>query len=157
MIKFGPYVVVKNLKSRFFKVKNTIQKCLNTKCSNYEVNINTKYCPNCGHIAVKKTLEKNVAKKPYYGEDFLKGMKLFQLESKPTIFIPNKKWMSTNLVFEKCRYNDKEFAVEIGRLDEDDILDEIKLFEKAFEKELKELRENYESVEIKFGLVNCNY
>jgi hypothetical protein len=65
--------------------------------------------------------------------------------------------MSSKLSFEKCRYNDNEFAVEMSRLDYDDISEEINLFEHAFEKELKELQENYESVEVKFGLVNCNY
>ncbi len=153
MIKYGPYVVVKNLKTREFKKKIVKKECL--KCRSLWTS--NKYCPDCGSRISTISVEKNVKRKPHRGEDFLKRDTLMELDSKPNILIPNKKWMSTDRVFEKNRHSDLEFAIEVGRLDEDDILDEINLFEHAFEKELKELRENYESVEVKFGLVNCNY
>lgn len=157
MIKYGPYIVVKNLKTREFKDKNVSKKCPNPKCSEYNKNAYDRYCSNCGYAIFKKSSEKISKRKPIRGEDFLKRETLLSLDSKQTILVPNKKWMSTDLVFEKCRNNDNEFVVEMGYLDYDDISDEISLFEQAFEKELKELRENYESVEVKFGLVNCNY
>ena len=153
MIKYGPYVVVKNLKTREFKEKIVKKECL--KCKSLWTS--NKYCPDCGSRISTISVEKNVKRKPRRGEDFLKRDTLMELDSKPNILIPNKKWMSTDLVFEKCRNNDNEFIVEMGYIDHDDISEEIELFEKAFEKELKELRENYESVEIKFGLVNCRY
>ena len=153
MIKYGPYVVVKNLKTREFKEKIVKKECL--KCKSLWTS--NKYCPDCGSRISTISVEKNVKRKPRRGEDFLKRDTLMELDSKPNILIPNKKWMSTDLVFEKCRNNDNEFIVEMGYIDHDDISEEIELFEKAFEKELKELRENYESVEVKFGLVNCCY
>ena len=153
MIKYGPYVVVKNLKTREFKEKIVKKECL--KCKSLWTS--NKYCPDCGSRISTISVEKNVKTKPRRGEDVLKRDTLMELDSKPNILIPNKKWMSTDLVFEKCRNNDNEFIVEMGYIDHDDISEEIELFEKAFEKELKELRENYESVEVKFGLVNCCY
>lgn len=153
MIKYGPYVVVKNLKTREFKEKIVKKECL--KCKSLWTS--NKYCPDCGSRISTISVEKNVKRKPRRGEDFLKRDTLMELDSKPNILIPNKKWMSTDLVFEKCRNNDNEFIVEMGYIDHDDISEEIELFEKAFEKELKELRENYECVEVKFGLVNCRY
>lgn len=157
MIKYGPYIVVKKLKTREFKDKNVSKKCLNPKCSSYKKERYTQYCSDCGNAVVKKSSEKISKRKPVYGEDFLKRETLLILDSKRNIFIPNKKWMSSELSFEKCRYNDNEFVEEMGYLDYYDISEEIELFEKAFEKELKELRENYASVKVKFGLVNCNY
>lgn len=157
MVKYGPYVVVKNLKTREFKDKNASKKCLNSKCSFYKKERYSQFCPDCGYAIVKESSEKISKRKPVYGEDFLKKETLLMLDSKRNIFIPNRKWMSSGLSIEKCRHNDDEFVVEMSRLDWDDISEEIELFEKAFEKELKELQENYESVEVKFGLVNCNY
>ena len=148
MIKFGPYIVVKGLKTKEFKDKNIKRRCpkCNEDWSSY------KFCPDCGLKIPTKSVEKLKKRKPILGEDFLKRETLWSIDFNRSILVPHKKWMK-DISFEKS--NEKEWIQEFGPIDKEDISFEIKGFEYAFEKELKELRENYESVEIKFGLVNC--
>ena len=148
MIKYGPYVVVKNLKTREFKEKNKKRWC--SKCNE---NWESLFCPNCGSKISSKCTEKTVKRKPVFGVDFLKRATLWYLDSNQNILIPRKKWAGL-ISFNK---GSCEFAVELNPTNEEDFIDEFLLFEQAFAKELKELRDNYELVEIKFGIANIDF
>ena len=154
MIKFGPYVIVRGLKTRELKDKNTCITCTNKMCSEYGKQMLGNYCSYCGGSLSERIVESSSKRKPCYGQDYLKNRTLFSLENRDDIFYPRKEWKKyiSLEISGSC-----EIIFRIEELTKSIILNEIKLFEKAFRKELKELRENYDSVEIKFGIINACY
>ena len=148
---FGTYVIAKNRVSQGkIEISNLIRNCLNKDCVNFTHDcIKSPFCPNCGS-EIEDKYEK------IYKDDFpvlIENESLMKLyRGDCDIWLPNINYSSKYMIM-KNYY--QEFEKQINK---ESILDEIEsdavLFKNKFKKELDDLKNNYQSVEVVYGFLN---